>query len=103
MESFLLSSNDPDLSRMITREWIDGNNVERSGDTVLSSLEQDLVHLDFAEELYSALLKTAKKIWELLSTKHSLRQHYLRALKDSLGRLYLVRTLFCSQYGRTSP
>ena len=87
--SALSSPSERALQQIITREWIDGSNVERCGEAFLSSQETDIVHLDFAEELYSAVLDTAIETWRLLSARQLVGRE-VRAFKENLGRLYLV-------------
>ena len=88
--SALSSWSDGTLQQTITREWIDGSNVERCGEAFLPSQEKDIVRLDFAEELYSAVLEIATETWRLLSARQPIRRREVRAFKEILGRLYLV-------------
>ena len=95
--SALSSPSERPLQQIITREWIDGSNVERCGEAFLSSQETDIVHLDFAEELYSAVLDTATETWRLLSARQLVGRREVRAFKENLGRLYLVSVVQISR------
>ena len=95
--SVLSSLSDGTLQQIITREWIDGSNIETCGEAFLSSQEKDIVHLDFAEELYSAVLDTATETWRLLSARRLVSRREVRAFKENLGRLYLVSVVQVSR------
>jgi len=71
-------------SLALTREWIDGNSIERLPS--LSS-EQNYVNLDFVEELYGTILDVVTKIWRLWAGQSTALNK--RQVKEILARLRL--------------
>jgi len=71
-------------SLALTREWIDGNSIERLPS--LSS-EQNYVNLDFVEELYGTILDVVSKIWRLWAGQSTALNK--RQVKEILARLRL--------------
>lgn len=73
-------------SLSLTREWIDGNSIQRLPPSP-SSPQEDYVNLDFAEELYGTILDVFSKTWHLWAGRCTALNN--RQVKEVLARLRL--------------
>ena len=76
------------LSQIITEEWIDGNNVQRS------LLGNDLVKLSFTEELYGMILRLFSELWQYLGELPTVSSK--GPIRDALSKLHLWGRDICN-------
>lgn len=73
-------------SLAITREWIDGNSIQRLPPSP-SSPQENYVNLEFAEELYGTILDVFSKVWHSWAGRSTALNN--RQVKEVLARLRL--------------
>ena len=76
------------LSLIVTEEWIDGNNVQRS------LLGNDTVNLSFAEELYGTILRFFLELCRQMSDLLDISNK--ASIRDALNRLHLWGRDICN-------